>query len=110
MSIILYQNNNLVVTGDVWENLPSVGDENFINIVLNFILQVNGKMVVHYQPLKLKVRKVDGENEYCLEDWDIWYTTCSVMSSLGYSFTDERVDMRIHNNGIINGWIIKLFD
>mgnify|MGYP003646900857 CR=1 FL=1 len=109
MSKILYQNNNLVVTGDVWEK--SERDwEKFIYINLDVIIQVNGKMVIHNQPLELKTREVDWEGEYCLEDWDVWYTLCSVLSSLGYSFTDERMDMKIHNNWIINGWIIKLFD
>lgn len=102
MSQILFQGNNLVVTGELWKeyyNLPNTSNKENLRrcLHINFIVQVNGKMVVHSEPITLI--------EWEPEEWHVWYTLVRVFFSFWYSFSQDRITME---SNILRKWIEEL--
>lgn len=111
MSEILYQGNNLVVSGELWSEYhcePTPTDENLRRALhLNFIVQINWKMIVHKEALVLVVKKgVDPE----LEEWNTWYVICNIFFSFWYSLSEEKSSFLYNTSGIIREWISKLIE
>lgn len=116
MSQILHQGNNLVVTGEIggeyYNTITPDGEikspENLRRtLFLTFIVQMNGKMVVHKEALCLVVDKQSTENP-SLEEWNTWYVICNLFSSFWYIFSDEKSSFLYNSSGIIREWIDKL--
>lgn len=116
MSQILFQGNNLVVTGEIggeysnqpccpWVETPI--DSLRRTLYLNFIVQMNGKMVVHKESLTLVVDKQSTENP-SLEEWNTWYAICNIFSSFWYSFSEDKGSIMYNSSGIIREWIEKI--
>jgi hypothetical protein len=61
-------------------------------------------MVIHNQDLMM----CKNNGSYEISEWYRWYTLCGIFSSLGYTFTDDRIDMSVMSNNIIKSWIDKL--
>lgn len=116
MSKLLYKGVNIVVTGLAWPEyyqVPASDKPEDIRrtVQLQFIVQVNGKMIIHYQTLLLQkaIGCTPDVQDYCLVDWKEWYTLCGIFASFWYTFTDERVDMALHSNHIIKDWLKLIF-
>lgn len=110
MSQILFQGNNLVVTGEIGGEYSNQPSENWVDpttlrrtLYLNFIVQMNGKMMVHKEALCLMVHP-----QLELEEWNTWYAICNIFSSFGYNFSEDRVSIPFNSTGIIKEWIWKL--
>lgn len=104
MSQILFQGNNLVITGELWEKygLMKYGEkvskeDNLQNLHLTFIVQVNGKMIIHQEPL--------GLDNWKPVDWNVWYTLVRVFYSFWYTFSEDRVTQE---SMILEKWIEQL--
>ena len=89
MSQILFQGNNLVVTGSLgtlYSNVPLADvveapeGSHRRTLHLDFIVQMNGKMIVHREAITLCVDMTSTENP-TLEEWSSWYTICNLMTS-----------------------------
>lgn len=87
MSQILFQGNNLVVTGEIgqeYSNIPLTDSEKASKqnlrrtFHLTFIVQVNGKMIIHHEQIELYQIK---EFVYEPEDWNAWYALCRIFNS-----------------------------
>jgi len=116
MSQILFQGNNLVVTGEIsgeysnqpiWPWIETPIDSIRRTLHLNFIVQMNGKMVVHKEALCLVVDKTSTENP-SLEEWNTWYAICNIFSSFWYIFSEEKSSFMYNSSGIIREWIEKI--
>lgn len=115
MSQILFQGNNLVVTGELggeYTNVPLeegqvASPENLRRtLFLNFIIQMNGKMIVHKEAYCLTVDKTSNNNPE-LEEWSSWYALCNIFVSFGYYISEDKNTL-YNTSGIIRDWIDKL--
>ena len=115
MSHILFQGSNLVVTGELWGEYANIPLEDGVKapkgnirrtLFLTFIVQMNGKMIVHKETYCLIPDYTSSENPV-LEDWTVWYTTINLFSSFWYLLSEDR--NQIYNSWwIIRNWIDQL--
>ena len=111
MSQILYQNNNLVVTGEIGvhydlgfeEGKLVITDEEKMDIILDFIVQVNGRMIIHKHIEHVSISKKD--KSVTISNWAKWYTLVGIFFSFGYSFNDEKPNMTANPDKPLQEWI-----
>lgn len=109
----LLQNSNIIVKGRLYET-PWYDEEKkeagtIECIELDFIIQVNGKIIDFTESFTLSESEVSGE--LSIDQWDNWYLIVRILSSMGYILSEDNkrkpfdIYEEMESNSIIKKWV-----
>ncbi len=85
----------MIIQGSVYDypssSLTETIDDKKKRLFLNFIFQVNGKMVQFQHSFDIEfIKYKDSENgEWGFIDWSAWYAVFELFQAMGYSFGES---------------------
>lgn len=85
----------MIIQGSVYDypssSLTETIDDKKKRLFLNFIFQVNGKMVQFQHSFDIEYTPESGENVkgWGFIDWSAWYAVFELFQAMGYSFGES---------------------